>query len=387
MNKDQFFNVIDFGSSIIRFTVFNDKSNQVFSESIPVNFEKSFTNHIDLINNTVKKAEKKISSHIENLILITDSKDTISIDICFAKIFDKAENINKVYANIIKEVSHIISSYHSKYIIIHSILNKCIIDSIEHYDLPKNIKKINNIKVDLKFICYPKLFINKVNQKFIENNLNISNIFCTSYLKSLSYVKKLNLKNISFLDIGWERSSFFNFNHNKLNFMQTISIGSFHITKDISKIFKISTDEAEIIKKSFNKSETEFSYDKIKNENHFQINQFFNKNISIDLLKKVILYRIQEIFDLIYEKSNIKNSNFDFNFNNLFLIGQGSQLFNNNLFHIRDKFEFNSIKIYGETDETICEAGLNYYLSKYESYKFSDKKLGLFERFFNIFSK
>ncbi len=71
----------------------------------------------------------------------------------------------------------------------------------------------------------------------------------------------------------------------------------------------------------------------------------------------------------------------------MFLIGQGSQLFNNNLFHIHDKFEFNSIKIYGETDETICEAGLNYHLSKYDSYTFSDKKLGLFERFFNIFSK
>ncbi len=387
MIKDQYYNIIDFGSSVIRFTVFNKQLNQIFSENIPVNFENSFTNHIGLINDTVKKAEKKISSHIENLILITDSKEAISINICFAKIFDNAENINKVYDSIIKEVSHIINSNYPKYTIIHSILDKCIIDNIEYQDLPKDKKKINNIKVDIKFICFPKLFINKINQKFIENNLNITNIFCTSYLKSLSYVKKLNLKNTSFLDIGWERTSLLNFKDNKLNFIQTISIGSFHITKDISKIFKISIEEAEKIKKSFNKSETEFSYDKVKNENHFQINQFFNKNISIDLLKKVILYRIQEIFDLIYEKSNIRNSNFDFNLNNLFLIGEGSQLFNNNLFHIHDKFEFNSIKIYGETDEAICKAGLNYYLNNYQSYKFSKKKPGIFERFFNIFSK
>ncbi len=387
MIKDQYYNVIDFGSSNIRFTVFNKQLNHIFSRNIPVNFENSFTNHIDLINETVKIAEKKISLHIENLILITDSKEAISINICFAKFFDNAENINKVYDNIIKEVSHIINSNYAKYTIIHSILNKCIIDNIEYQDLPKDKKKINNIKVDLKFICFPKLFINNINQKFIENNLNISNIFCTSYLKSLSYVKMLNMKNISFLDIGWERTSLLNFKNNKLNFIQTISIGSFHITKDISKVFKISINEAEKIKKSFNKSETEFSYDKVKNENHFQINQFFNKNISIDLLKKVILYRIQEIFDLIYEKSYIKNSNFDFNLKNLFLIGEGSQLFNNNLFHIHDKFEFNSIKIYGETDEAICKAGLNYYLNNLQSYKFSEKKLGIFERFFNIFSK
>ena len=35
--------------------------------------------------------------------------------------------------------------------------------------------------------------------------------------------------------------------------------------------------------------------------------KLLNKNISIDLLKKVILYRVQEIIDLIFKKSNINN--------------------------------------------------------------------------------
>ena len=33
--------------------------------------------------------------------------------------------------------------------------------------------------------------------------------------------------------------------------------------------------------------------------------KLLNKNISIDLLKKVILYRVQEIIDLTFKKSKI----------------------------------------------------------------------------------
>ena len=52
--------------------------------------------------------------------------------------------------------------------------------------------------------------------------------------------------------------------------METIPIGSNHITKDISKVFKISIEDADKIKKLFNKSESEFSYNEIEeNEKTF----------------------------------------------------------------------------------------------------------------------
>ena len=55
---------------------------------------------------------------------------------------------------------------------------------------------------------FSKKIIKKIKKNnFNKNNLNIINIFCSSYIKSLSYLKKLNLKKISFLEIGWERSS------------------------------------------------------------------------------------------------------------------------------------------------------------------------------------
>ena len=105
------------------------------------------------------------------------------------------------------------------------------------------------------------------------------------------------------------------------------------------------------------------------------------------LLKKVILYRVQEIVDLIFEKSKAKNSNYIFADSELFLIGEGSLLFNNNSFYLDDKFRFKAINFYEETDDQICQSGLIYHLNNYEIIKSVNKKKGIFEKFFNYFSK
>ena len=161
-------------------------------------------------------------------------------------------------------------------------------------------------------------------------------------------------------------------------------IGGYHISNDISKIFKIDFSEAEKIKKLFNKSDTEFSYDSKQSNNNSILNKILSKNIQIDLLKKVILYRVQEIIDMIFEKSNSTNK--DYNDNKLFLIGEGSLLFNNNTFHLNDKFEFKSINFCSLSDVEICKAGLKY-LHNHQLPVISNKKSGIFEKFFNLLGK
>ena len=165
-----------------------------------------------------------------------------------------------------------------------------------------------------------------------------------------------------------------------------IPIGGIHITKDISKIFKITFEEAEKIKRSFNRSETEFSYKNQEQKFNFSAKDILSKNISIDLLKKVILYRVQEIIDLTFKKSNNNFDDLGFKDSDLFFIGEGSSLFNNNSFHLQDKFEFKSLNFYDETDDQVCNSGLIYYLNNIEIPKVSNKKQGLFEKFFNYFS-
>ena len=387
MNKENYTNIIDFGSNKIRISVFDNELNEKFFETCKVLIDENFSNHLDVVTKIIKSAEKKISSHIQDIILTLDSKDLFTIDISLKKNLDENLNLRKLYDTLVLELNRLIDSYYNQYQILHVLLDNCIIDNKHYDDLPKDIKKAKNIKIDFKIICFKKKNLELIKKGFNKCNLNIKNIFCTSYIKSFTYSNKLGLNKASFLEIGWERSSLMIFENNKLKFIQTIPIGSFHITKDISKIFNISIFEAEKIKKSFNRTDTEFSYENNFDNDHINFGDLIKKNISIDKLKKVILFRIQEIMDLAFR--SLKNYSFKQGLidTELFLIGEGSLLFNNNSFHINDKFNLRSINFYNETDNQICNSVLIYYLNNYQLSKKTTKNQGLFEKFFNLFSK
>ncbi len=388
MNKRNFFNIIDFGSSKVRFTTFDINLNEKFSDSINVYLNEDFQNHFEAVNKIIKKAEKKLSYHIEDIVLTLDSAELFVIDISLTKNVESRLKIVKLYESLILELNQIVGSNYNKYYLSQIIMDKCTLDNKKIYEeFPGDNMVANNLKVDFKLICFPKKFINNIRNDFIKNNINIINIFCSSYVKSQYYVKKLNKNKVSFLDIGWKRSSFIFFENKKLKFIESIPIGGHHIVNDITKIFKISEVDAEKLKKSFNKTDTEFSYKNNNPENSMIIHEIINKNISVDLLKKVILYRVQEIIDLIFKKSKFNSRKYILDDTELLLIGEGSKIFNNNSFHLNDRFGFKSINFYNETDVQICKCGLKNYLINFELPKNISKKQGIFEKFFNFFGK
>ena len=63
MDRRNYYNILDFGSSKIRFTVFDDKLNKAYTDTKPVILEDNFINHIEVINETIKKAEKNLRSY------------------------------------------------------------------------------------------------------------------------------------------------------------------------------------------------------------------------------------------------------------------------------------------------------------------------------------
>lgn len=382
MNKKNYFNIIDLGSSRVRLSVFDNKLSNIFSESKNLNFNKDEIDNFNNIQNLIKKAEKKISSHLDNIILLVDSNKLLNIQLSIQKSTDINTNVGIIYKSILMELNQLIKSNYLEYDIIHTILDSCIIDNVNYDELPKNINKIKNLKINFTIICFPRKNIELLRKNFNKYNIQILSILCTSFTKTLSYLNKLSHNKLSFMDIGWERTSIIIYENYKLKFIDTIPIGGFHITKDISKIFKIDLEEAENIKKSFNKSENEFSYKNEEKLNQISAVEIFNKNISVDLLKKVILYRVQEIIDLSLNKLQINLKNTD-----LFLIGGGSILFKNNSFYLKDKSEFNSINYYVEQDAEICKSGLTYYLNNSVMLEKSKKKQGLFEKFFNFFGR
>ena len=332
MNNQNLFNVLDFGSSKIRFSTFDNDLNENFSETIPVVLDTEYSNHFQEIKNIIKRAEKKNSSYVKDIILIHSPHYLFEVDISLNKLINETSSINKIYNSLLLELDQIMKSNYNSFDISHIIFNKFIVNDEIFNEFPFHIKKIDEIKVDSKIICIPKNINFKIKENFQKINLNIKNIFCSTYTKTFFYLQKLNHENTSFLEIGFNKTTIVIYEKNVLKLIYSIPVGSFHITKDISKIFKISVQEAEKIKKLFNKSDTEFSYDNDSKNNSNFTNIILNKGVSINTLKKVILYRIQEIFDLSFIKSNISKYNLHLNNSDLFLIGEGSKLFESNTF-------------------------------------------------------
>lgn len=391
MMKSKFSTIIEYGSTCFRLGVFGENFVKLHFSSSNVVEKDNYEEHFKIINTLIKEAEKKISNHLENIILLYDSPEIFSIDLSIRKDFDQKTFINDIYNSIILEANQLIKNNYIKNKILHVVTIKNIIDGKEIIDKIKNNLQANSIIIEIKFICVPKEIYNNILNNFKKNNLQILNFFCSSYVKSFFYVNSFSKKKlINFLDIGFERSTLITFENKKLMNIKSIPIGGNHITKDISKVLELSLEESEKIKKSFNKSENEFSHKKDINENNEFAKEILEKSISVDLLKKVILSRIEEIFDLIFEDLTvIKNLNKQNSI--LVLTGNGSKLFNKNSFHLNQKYTFEEINFYEENVAEICEAGLNFEINSDANHikiiTKNRKKPGFFENFFNFFGR
>ena len=390
MLKDKYSTVIDFGSSELRLAVFNENLSKLFSQSKKILQKKNYSEYFDSINLLIKEAESKISTHLEDLIVLYESAYIYSIDLSIKKKLDQKINIKDFCSSIILEANQLIKDCYTNKKIIHSIIKKYIINDKEYLDISEKLISSNSIIIEMKFICLPYREYQDVIETFKKSNLKVINLFSSSLVKSFKYINSFKESNsVAFLDIGLDRTTAIFYNKQKIDVLKSISIGGNHISKDISQIMKLSIDESESLKKTFNKSEIDFSYNETVSEDNNIIKKIIGKNISIDLLKKVVLARIEEIIKLSFKDMNISESIDKKQNLNLVLIGNGSKIFNKNSFQLEDKYNFKEINFYEENDYEICKAGLIFrdnfkYINQAKLMKYQNK-LGFFHKFFNFF--
>ena len=381
----EFETIIDFGSKNLRLGIFDPASKNTYSSSQKIN-----ENIETSLNILIKDAEKYLSKHIGNIIVLYDSPKFYALDICIRKRFDQPVSFKKVYDGLIEEAQFVVSQNNFKDRIIHSVINNIVVDETKKLDKITQDFNINSLILEIKFICLNKNLVDEISDKFKKNNIKILNLYCSSYVKNVYYKKKFNNKDyIIFIDIGFERSSGFIFNNNKLDYFKSIALGSNNITKDISKVLKLSLDYSEDLKIKFNKEEIENFLEKNDTNNINFLKEILKKNISIDLFKQIVEARIDEIMELVvFHSGYIKNLN-NLKKPKLIITGGGSQLFSNSN-NMGIKNIISELIILDELGSNIYDIGISYHQSD-ESFlskiKKRTKKTGFFETFFNLFSK
>ena len=101
--------VIDFGSSALKLCVFDQEKKNIYSSEQKIIFNSEKLNLEHLLNILIRDAEKNLSTHIDNVVVMYDNPKFFSLDFSIKKEFDHAETIKKVYDSLIEEALFFVS--------------------------------------------------------------------------------------------------------------------------------------------------------------------------------------------------------------------------------------------------------------------------------------
>ena len=371
-NSDELFPILELGSTYARLGIFNKlilNTDSYFEKKI--DFTRDNLNESHKIFNLITDAEKHSGIHLNDLMLLLDSSSIHSLDYTIQKNYDKKIITLQDIEYLINESTNIIKLNNKEKEILHTINSKLIFDDDEVENFQNITSKVNKVTLELKFIMINKKLCDTLKNLFFSKHIFLKEIFCISYIKSSGLIERLNISGYSsFIDIGLKKSSLTIFKDNKILYLNNISVGGDHITKDISKILNIDYRIAEAKKIKFSKN---------------------NSAKENELLKNVINARLEEIIELLFLKCPlIKNNVFKSNLN-LYFIGNGSKVLNENLLSFGSEFNFiNEMSIIEEGKQDVIESAIKF-VSQNE--KMQPKKpiinlenKGFFEKLFEYFT-
>ena len=371
MVDENFHTFIDLGKTGIRGTSFNKKTKKVENhiefkiENNQLNF---LSNEKKLLENLIFNLEKKNGEYLNEIFLMVDNSNILSISVTLFKKSDK-QILNDNFIEYIKdEAKFEINKNYPNYEIVHSIIKNFFVDEEIFFELPKNLNH-NKFAVEFNFILYPKFFLENLKKVFSTQNVKIKRFIFSSYAKSIFYLNKISgQKKKIFVDIGFEKTCAFLFENEKLQQFKILPIGGNHITKDISKILKIEISQADEIKLNFN------NIDNYKNL----------KKDQIELVKKIIFARIEELLEI---STLFSETNDDLNNAKLVFFGNGSKILDSKF---KSNIIFNyDIDLLDENYTDICLSGFDLVNSVKEvldnEVDSKNHKKGIFEKFFNLF--
>ena len=358
----------DCGSSKLRAGAFNklNLDEAIYKDS------KIIFDHTEIdseIQKIIIFLEKNTNEYIEDINLMIDSSKMLSIGISISKKIDESKLREEDIQFLVQEAKQQILKYYNNQNIVHIIINNYKINNIDYDYLPKNIK-CNFISLDILFICMPSKIIKYFRNFFYKFDASINQITCSSYAKAINYKDNFSShKNISFIDIGFDKTSITTFIDNKIISINVLPVGGNHITKDISTVLKIDLEQAENLKINFNKNET----------------FFYKKDFSLKLLQKIVVARTEEILEL--SAKSIKLNLITIDDHKMILTGGGSKILDN---QYMGKISFvDDMDFLEEHTEDICMSGfkLGTGSNKQEVMLVPRKQIkqGFFEKLFHFF--
>ena len=142
----------------------------------------NFENTEKTIEKNIFEIEKKTGEFLNDIYLMVETPESISINLSLIKDNEGKKIEKKNVQYLVQDAKQqILRSHYSKKII-HIIISNYVIDSIAYDYLPLDIN-CNKFSIDIKFICFPKNLVKKLEELFNNHQIFINKIICTNYAK------------------------------------------------------------------------------------------------------------------------------------------------------------------------------------------------------------
>jgi len=369
--------IIEFSSTSISLAIYDEKSisnNLFYTEKI--NFKRNEESSRDkIISKLVKNGENELGQHLNEIILLIDSSNINSLDFSIQKNFDKNLITNQDINYLINECENEVKINNKEQEILHIITHSLLFDDKPIDDLDNISLEGSKVIVELKFILISKNICDQLKNLFLKKHIKLKSILCTSYIRSLGLISKLDISGYnSFIDIGLKKSCLTIFENNKLLFINNTHISGDHITKDISQLLKIDYRIAESKKIKFYKN-----------------NLLGNDLSENELLKKIINSRLEEIIEILFLNCPLVANNFKNSKLRLFFTGNGSKVLNENLLSFGPEFSFiNEMSILKDTKRDVFDSAYKFDINsknqKLQKQFINLENKGFFEKLFEYFN-
>jgi len=153
----------------------------------------NFENVKTTIEKNIFEIEKKTGEFLEDIYLMVETPESISINLSLIKNNEGKKIEKKNVQYLIQDAKQqILRNHHTKKII-HIIITNYFIDNNSYNYLPLNLD-CNKFSIDIKFICFPKDLIKKLEELFNSQEIFINKIICSDYAKSF-------IKNKSYMNV------------------------------------------------------------------------------------------------------------------------------------------------------------------------------------------
>ena len=183
-----YLNFDDRNLSVSVFEEFNDKSFFFKKYSLINNFKKeslSIINTEKIVEKCILEIEKTTGLFLKDIYLMLENPKSISINLSLVRNYEGEIIKKKDIQYLIQDAKQQILISHQDLSIAHIIVDYYIIDNKSYNNFPSEIS-CHNFSINIKFICFRKKIIERLEEIFNNQEINITKIICGNYAKSFN---------------------------------------------------------------------------------------------------------------------------------------------------------------------------------------------------------